>query len=101
MTQHLSIRLAWHMDGWNGKICSNPSANGYCSGNHSYPGMLIREKRDVNFLAWEKAKAGCSCAALDRIPPCCYSINAFGLDPIRAQADPPTWFPGNPEGVEW
>lgn len=50
MTTHISARLAWHMDGWNGHICRNPAANTYCVGLASYPGHVIREHRD---LEWE------------------------------------------------
>jgi ATP-dependent exoDNAse (exonuclease V) alpha subunit len=28
--KHLSIRVPWHDNGWNGTICNNPSANGAC-----------------------------------------------------------------------
>ena len=31
MTIHMSARLAWHMDGWNGNVCQNPAANTYCT----------------------------------------------------------------------
>jgi len=24
MTNHLTARLAWHVDGWNGRICEKP-----------------------------------------------------------------------------
>jgi len=24
MAMHMSLRLAWHSDGWNGHICKNP-----------------------------------------------------------------------------
>src|SRR2546421_2615032 len=75
MTVHLSARIAWHMDGWNGRVCQQPSANTYCVGSHSYPGDAIRDKRD---LPWEVEHAGRHCADLDDIPPCVYSINAFG-----------------------
>ena len=27
MTVHISARLAWHQDGWNGRICDDPAAN--------------------------------------------------------------------------
>ncbi len=30
MSTHLSIRVAWHDNRWNGKICNNPSANSFC-----------------------------------------------------------------------
>lgn len=30
MNQHLSIRVAWHDNKWNGAICNNPSMNAFC-----------------------------------------------------------------------
>ena len=50
MTFHVTARLAWHSDGWNGHICKDPQKNTYCVGSHSYPGDMIAERRD---LAWE------------------------------------------------
>ena len=47
MTTHLSARLAWHADGWNGHVCSAPRANGHCIGLRSYPGQMIAEDRDL------------------------------------------------------
>lgn len=41
MSVHISLRLAWHDDGWNGHVCKNPKANTHCVGQHSYPGNLI------------------------------------------------------------
>ena len=38
MAVHMSVRLAWHSDGWNGHICKKPCENVYCVGQHSYPG---------------------------------------------------------------
>ncbi|MGY3214480.1 ATP-dependent DNA helicase [Mucilaginibacter sp. HD30] len=29
-TQHLSVRVAWHDAGWNGKVCCSPRENGSC-----------------------------------------------------------------------
>ena len=55
MAIHMSIRLAWHSDGWNGHICKKPCENVYCVGQHSYPGTLIAETRDLDF---EMAHAG-------------------------------------------
>ncbi len=91
MTIHISARLAWHDDGWNGHICRQPERNTFCVGTHSYPGQLIGERRD---LAWEKDGdvAGRSCASLDRIPPCCVSCNAFGHSTVPAELAPPTWW---------
>jgi exodeoxyribonuclease V alpha subunit len=92
VTIHISARLAWHMDGWNGKICSNPASNTFCVGNHSYPGDQIRVSRN---LGWESEVAGKHCSELEGIPPCVYSINAFGNKPITGFSDPPSWYPAN------
>ncbi len=86
MTMHISARVAWHMNGWNGHICDDPSANTYCVGSASYPGDLIAEKRN---LAWEQANSARCCSELSAMPPCMYSINAFGKKELRASSDPP------------
>jgi ATP-dependent exoDNAse (exonuclease V) alpha subunit len=92
MTTHISARLAWHMDGWNGHICRKPASNRFCIGSHSYPGDKIRANRD---LAWEESAsiAGKPCSKIDGIPPCIYSINAFGADALTAADEPPDFFP--------
>ena len=53
MAKHLSLRLAWHNDGWNGHVCTNPKSNTYCVGQQSYPGNHIAENRNIN---WESQK---------------------------------------------
>ena len=98
MTTHISARLAWHDDGWNGRICKNPAANTFCVGSHSYPGQEIAENR---CLEWENKHAGQYCETLDSIPPCCYSINAFGSNEITAEARPPDWFNDETETCKW
>jgi len=98
MPTHMSIRLAWHLDGWNGSVCSEPDANAHCVGCYSYPGSMIAEQRD---LAWERENAGKPCASLPQMPPCVYSVNAFGKDSIRAYADPPRFFKDDTRRREW
>lgn len=98
MTLHLSARVAWHMDGWNGRICHNPAANTYCVGQYSYPGTMILERRD---LEWEHEQRGRCCSELEAIPPCIYSINAFGTKPLTAFADPPEFFNDNTRQRRW
>jgi hypothetical protein len=97
MTTHISARLAWHMDGWNGAICQHPDSNHYCVGPHSYPGDNIKKRRD---LAWETENKGKPCAKIDGIPPCVYSINAFGSDRLTAVDTPPDFF-GSGERTTW
>lgn len=99
MIKHLSLRLAWHNEGWNGNICKNPKANVYCIGQHSYPGDVIAGSRDLEW-EMEKGVAGCNCSKLEQIPACAYSINAFGKETIKAKADPPDFFRDESKGIE-
>lgn len=87
------------MDGWNGHVCRNPAANTYCIGTHSYPGEMIAEKRN---LALEMAPdtAGQPCSKAKLIPPCMYSVNAFGRDTIRAFSESPEFY-DKPSRQEW
>ncbi len=98
MSVHITARVAWHDDGWNGHICRKPSANTYCVGPRSYPGQLIAELRS---LEWEETVCGQSTGNLDRIPPCCYSMNAFGADEIPAESAPPVWFGSGAQTRRW
>jgi hypothetical protein len=56
MATHISIRMAWHNDGWDGHICKDPKANTYCCGRFSYPGDVIAKERN---LEWESKKNIC------------------------------------------
>ncbi len=47
MATHLTLRLAWHNDGWNSRVCSHPEKNTYCVGNDSYPRGMISSGRDL------------------------------------------------------
>ncbi|TDT44567.1 ATP-dependent exoDNAse (exonuclease V) alpha subunit [Halospina denitrificans] len=98
MTTHMTLRLAWHNDGWNGRICQNPAQNTYCVGCASYPGELIREQRD---LEWEKRNAGKKFNELDRPPPCMYSASAFAEEGCEILADPPDFFNDDTETRYW
>lgn len=99
MTAHISARIAWHQDGWNGKVCQDPAANVYCVGRHSYPGELIREKRNLDY---EKENAGKCCSKLlGEVPPCMYSINAFGEKSFDIYSDPPVFFKDGAKRVSW
>jgi exodeoxyribonuclease V alpha subunit len=62
MPVHITARLAWHNDGWNGAICKDPGRNTYCVGWKSFPGDVIARERD---LEKEKCLAGCSGKALN------------------------------------
>lgn len=89
--KHLSLRLAWHANGWNGKVCNNPKKNTYCIGNQSFPGSLIAENRDIEWESQEDV-AGQPCSNFDCVMPCSNSINAFGLETIKNHSVPPAFF---------
>lgn len=92
MATHMSIRLAWHSDGWNGHICKKPCENSYCIGQHSYPGDLIAGTRDLDF---ETAHAGDPCSAWPCGAACGFSVNAFGNESITVRVDPPSFWKKN------
>ncbi len=69
--QHLTIRVAWHDNRWNGSVCISPSQNPYC-----LTLKRIREKRDdarENGLAhrfWKELGP-------DDLPPCIAESSGF------------------------
>jgi hypothetical protein len=96
VAKHISIRLAWHNDGWNGSICRNPKSNTYCIGRYSYPGDIIARDRDIE---WEEKVCGKACSAIKGIPPCSCSINVFGHEAVKTFQKPPSWWRDGATGV--
>lgn len=59
--KHLSIRVPWHDNGWNGSICNNPKANGAClalkncalkrndSNEQDYAGQFLKDLDEENY----------------------------------------------------
>jgi len=96
---HITLRIAWHNDGWNGHICNAPDKNTYCIGRHSYPGDMINSNRELEWEMREDVR-GRPCSLISSgIPACGYSINAFGYQQMKAIADPPDWFNDGSESV--
>ena len=91
MATNVTVRLPWHMNGWNGTVCKDPKGNTYCSGKFSYPGDAIATSKNE---AYEIECAGKHCGQIDTPPPCALSCNAFGSEAIRCRHAPPTWFNG-------
>ena len=85
MTTHLSARLTWHENGWNGKICSHPKLNAACM-VHEH----VRNSRDDEL---EHNNAGRSLGSVRKetgyLPPCQRDINAFGQETFTIQHDDP------------
>jgi ATP-dependent exoDNAse (exonuclease V) alpha subunit len=59
---------------------------------------VIAEGREID---WEQAHPGESYASMGKIPPCAYSINAFGLEEIKAYSKPPDFFHDNTQPRVW
>jgi exodeoxyribonuclease V alpha subunit len=89
---HITIRLAWHNNGWNGHVCSEPEKNTFCIGRSSYPGDLIKGTRDLEWEMRDDVK-GKACGSLESgLPACGFSINAFGSERTKAKINAPVWF---------
>jgi exodeoxyribonuclease V alpha subunit len=85
---HVTLRVAWHDNKWNGHICNDPKNNVYCSGFNSLLSERIRSRKEKN-MASELKYAGQSLAEIDYLPPCFWSVNLFGNEPIKAKHDNP------------
>ena len=86
--KHVTLRVAWHDNKWNGTICKDPENNTYCNGFHSLLSERIRKRKDENLENEIKYK-GQSLKDIDYLPPCFWSVNLFGNDPITARHDNP------------
>lgn len=91
MAKNITVRLPWHMNGWNGTVCDDPRGNTYCSGKFSYPGDVIAKAKNEEY---EMTIAGKHCGQLSDPPPCSISCNAFGSESLRCKHIPPSWFKG-------
>ena len=99
MATHLTARLAWHDSGWNGAICRQPACNSYCVGRHSYPGDVIARQRNTERETENAGRPVGSLHGAD-LPPCVYSVNAFGSETIKGFSNPPEWMQGA-RRAEW
>ena len=83
--QHLTIRVAWHDNRWNGRICDAPSLNGYCLALDR-----IRKDRDD---AKEDRLAGRPWRSLKRgeMPPCMAESGGFMSDNEWIRSFDPTF----------
>ena len=74
---HLTVRMAWHDNNWDGRVCQNPMANTYCTGAHSLLSGRIEKKKDI--VKEEECRGKCISGNFEpsNVPPCYWSINAF------------------------
>lgn len=78
---HLTVRMAWHDNNWNGKVCLNPEGNPYCVGTHSLLSDRIASNRKLEIES-EYKDSSIDMLPNDYIPPCYWSINAFSPEYI-------------------
>lgn len=77
---HLTVRMAWHDNNWNGKVCCNPEGNTYCTGAHSLLSGRIEKKKNTAYESTEGVRDEYVAKNFNpsNVPPCYWSINAFG-----------------------
>jgi len=53
--KHLTVRLAWHDNKWNGRVCKAPARNVYCVAPYSLLSERLQRERDLE-LALKQAR---------------------------------------------
>jgi exodeoxyribonuclease V alpha subunit len=87
-TSHVTLRVAWHDNKWNGSICNDPENNTYCNCFHSLLSERIRKRKDEN-MELEISNKGKALADINYLPPCFWSANLFGGKSINVKHDNP------------
>lgn len=77
---HLTVRMAWHDNNWNGKVCCDPAGNTYCTGAHSLLSGRIEKGKNTEYESREGVRNEYVAKNFKptNVPPCYWSINAFG-----------------------
>jgi len=87
MTQHLTVRMAWHDNNWCGKVCQKPEENIYCNGTHSLLSARIQREKNTDL---EKKHADKKIDDFEKyIPPCYWSCNAFSNQTYNVEIEHP------------
>ena len=85
--RHVTFRVAWHDNKWDGSICKEPIKNRYCSGFHSLLSERLRKRKEKN-LEQELAFKGQPIIE-EYVPPCFWSVNLFGTQNLTVKHDNP------------
>lgn len=72
--RHVSARVPWHDNGWNGRVCLDPRSNSPC--------LAVRRNAQNRDDAYEAAHCGKSFDELSPAPPCLAERGAF-LSPVQ------------------
>ena len=76
MVKHLTVRLAWHDNKWNGNVCDDPESNVYCVGTHSVLSDRLAKNRDLDIEKKNKGKR-IDKISDDYLPPCYWAQTHF------------------------
>ncbi|MBU1566857.1 MAG: AAA family ATPase [Proteobacteria bacterium] len=76
--KHITARLAWHDNKWNGKICNNPELNEYCVGDYSLLSARLQRRRNLDIECNNKGLTPNFSEMGGYVPPCFWSLNTFG-----------------------
>jgi len=85
--KHVTFRVAWHDNKWNGTVCNNPVKNKYCNGFNSLLSERIRKRKEKN-LQSEIDLHGKEITER-YVPPCFWGINIFGKKQFTVKHDNP------------
>lgn len=85
--RHVTFRVAWHDNKWDGSICKEPLKNRFCSGFHSLLSERLRKRKEKS-LDKELALKGKQITE-EYIPPCFWSVNLFGKKDLAIKHDNP------------
>jgi exodeoxyribonuclease V alpha subunit len=83
LASHVSVRLYWHDNAWDGSICRDPKRNTWCE-MHEH----VKENKDVEA---EFKSRGLSIAESAVCPGCEVSSQAFARRPNEILVAPPDW----------
>lgn len=76
--QHLSIRVPWHDDGWQGTICNNPISNAAC--------LVLGRVQETRDDTSEQSYAGCSIQEINEEKwPACIAERGHFMAPFEIQ----------------
>ena len=80
MTWHVTARMAWHDHGWDGRVCTNPAANSYCTGSHSLLSERLAREKNIDY---ETPGAWLDADLPNYQPPCFWTSSAFSDQPTE------------------
>jgi hypothetical protein len=81
---HVSVRLYWHDNGWDGAICRDPAANTWCEAHDHVRDHKSADESNENVRGKPVLEAG--------VPPGCeVSIQAFSRRRNEIRVWPPDW----------